>query len=55
MTAWTEGEWEFGPERRRWNSLQNVSSDWKMLAFYLVRNAQRVVEGPRPANSHVLG
>ena len=55
MTAWTEGEWEFGPERRRWNSLQNVSSDWKMLAFYLVRNAQRVVEGPRPANSNVLG
>ncbi len=55
MTAWTDGEWEFGPERRRWNSLQNVSSDWKMLAFYLVRNAQRVVEGPRPANSNVLG
>lgn len=55
MTAWTDGEWEFGPERRRWNSLQNVSSDWKMLTFYLVRNAQRVVEGPRPANSNVLG
>ncbi|MET3653111.1 DGQHR domain-containing protein DpdB [Dyella japonica] len=55
VTAWTEGEWEFGPERRRWNSLQNVSSDWKMLAFYMVRNAQRVVEGSRPANSNVRG
>lgn len=55
VTAWTEGEWEFGPERRRWNSLQNVSADWKMLAFYMVRNAQLVVEGPRSANSNVRG
>jgi len=55
VTAWTDGEWEFGPERRRWNSLQNVSSDWKMLAFYMVRNAQLIVEGPRSANSNVRG
>jgi len=55
MTAWTDGEWEFGPERRRWNSLQNVSADWKMLAFYLVRHAQLAVEGTRLAKSNVRG
>lgn len=53
LTAWTEGEWELGPERRRWNGLQNVSSDWKMLAFYLVRNVQRAVEAPRQVKSRV--
>lgn len=41
ITAWTEGEWELGPERRRWNSLQNVSSEWKVLAYYLVRHVQQ--------------
>lgn len=55
FTAWTDGEWEFGPERRRWNSLQNVSADWKMLAFYMVRNAQQIVEGPRTDSTNVLG
>lgn len=53
LTSWTEGEWELGPERRRWNSLQFVSSDWKMLAFYLVRNVQRTVEEPRSAKPNV--
>src|SRR3546814_3294773 len=32
-TSWTEGEWELGTERRRWNSLQNLSADWKLLSF----------------------
>jgi DGQHR domain-containing protein len=54
-TAWTEGEWVLGPERRRWNSLQNVSGDWKMLAFHLVRNVQRTAEGPRSAKPNVRG
>lgn len=52
VTAWTEGDWELGDERRRWNSLQNVSSDWKLLSFYLVREAQRAIEGSHAANSH---
>ena len=45
VTAWTEGEWELGTERRRWNGLQNVSSDWKLLSFYLVQKAREAVEG----------
>lgn len=52
-TAWTEGEWEFGTERRRWNGLQYVSADWKLLSFYLVRQVQQVVEGPLSANNRV--
>ena len=55
LAAWTEGEWKLGPERRRWNSLQNVSSDWKVLAFYLVRNVQRHVETPKASKAYVRG
>lgn len=43
-TAWTEGEWVLGTERRRWNSLQNVSVDWKLLSFYLVQQTRDIVE-----------
>lgn len=53
ITAWTEGEWVLGPERRRWNSIQNVSSDWKILSFYLVRQVSKFLEGPRSAVPHV--
>lgn len=52
-TAWTEGEWELGAERRRWNSLQYVSADWKLLSFYLVRQVQQALEGPLSANNRV--
>lgn len=44
VTAWTEGEWVLGTERRRWNSLQNLSVDWKLLSFYLVQKTQEIVE-----------
>jgi DGQHR domain-containing protein len=36
-TAWSEGEWVFETERRRWNGLQNVPADIRQLALYLVR------------------
>ena len=35
-TAWTEGEWSFGNEPRRWNALQNVNRDIALLKHYLV-------------------
>jgi DGQHR domain-containing protein len=53
FTAWTEGEWELGNERRRWNGLQNVSSDWKLLSFHLVRHTQAAMETRRSAGKRV--
>lgn len=47
FTAWTEGEWVFGTERRRWNNLQNVSVDRKLLSFYLVKQVQAQAEARR--------
>ena len=40
-TAWSEGEWEFGAERRRWNGLQNVPADIRQLSLYLVQVLKR--------------
>jgi hypothetical protein len=40
-TAWCEGEWEFGSERRRWNGLQNVPADIRQLSMYLVQVLKR--------------
>jgi hypothetical protein len=40
-TAWSDGEWEFGSERRRWNGLQNVPSDVRQLTLYLVQVLKR--------------
>lgn len=41
--AWTEGEWVFGNERRRWNSLQNLSVDYKLLSFHLVGEVKKAL------------
>ena len=35
-TAWTEGEWNFDGEVRRWNALQNINRDIALLKHYLV-------------------
>ena len=40
-TAWCEGEWQFGDERRRWNGLQNVPADIRQLSLYLVQVLKR--------------
>ena len=40
-THWTSGEWEFGTERRPWNSLQNTKADYWLLAHHLVRLLRR--------------
>ena len=40
-TAWSEGEWEFGAERRRWNGLQNVPADVRQLSLHLVQVIKR--------------
>jgi DGQHR domain-containing protein len=42
-TAWSEGEWEFGVERRRWNGLQNVPADVRQLSLHLVQVLKRRV------------
>ena len=41
--AWTDGEWSFGTEKRRWNSIQNVSSDTRLLTFYLVHETKKAL------------
>lgn len=53
VTAWTEGEWVLGKERRSWNSLQNVSADWKLLSFHLVRQTQKALEKKKGTGRHV--
>ncbi|CRQ89900.1 MULTISPECIES: DGQHR domain-containing protein DpdB [Stenotrophomonas] len=55
VTAWTEGEWVFGPETRRWNGLQKVSADWKLLSFYLVQKVRESLEAPNGVPAHVRG
>ena len=40
-TAWCEGEWQFGDERRRWNGLQNVPADVRQLSLHLVQEVRR--------------
>jgi hypothetical protein len=40
-TAWSEGEWTFGDERRRWNGLQNVPADVRQLSMHLVQELRR--------------
>jgi DGQHR domain-containing protein len=40
-TAWCEGEWQFGEERRRWNGLQNVPADVRQLSLHLVQELRR--------------
>jgi hypothetical protein len=40
-TAWSEGEWDFGAERRRWNGLQNVPADIRQLSLHLVQVLKR--------------
>jgi len=40
-TAWSDGEWDFGAERRRWNGLQNVPADIRQLSLHLVQVLKR--------------
>lgn len=40
-THWTSGEWKIGPERRTWNSLQNINADYRLLTEHLVRMIRR--------------
>jgi DGQHR domain-containing protein len=53
--AWTSGEWVFGQERRRWNGLQNVSSDNRILSFYLVRQIKLAMQKPNATSKNVRG
>jgi len=51
-TAWTEGDWHFDDETRRWKSLQNVNRDVALLKHYLVgimKADQRQRRKPAPA------
>lgn len=40
-TRWTDGEWVLGSERRAWNSMQNVQSDYMLISHHLVRLVRR--------------
>lgn len=44
-THWTSGEWRFSNERRVWNSIQNTSSDYRLLSHHLVRIVRQGSEG----------
>jgi DGQHR domain-containing protein len=50
QTAWTDGHWDFGGERRPWNALQNVSRDYLGLANHLLRLLRRA-SGPHAAKA----
>ena len=41
QTHWTRDEWDFGTERRLWNSLQNTKADYRLLSHHLVRILRR--------------
>jgi len=40
-THWTSGKWDFGAEKRLWNSIQNTKSDYRVLSHHLVRLVRR--------------
>ena len=40
-TAWRSGSWEFSDQIRPWNSLQNTSADYQLLAMHLVGIVRR--------------
>jgi DGQHR domain-containing protein len=50
-THWTSGEWNFGSERRRWNSLQNTKADYRLLSHHLVRLVRRQATRKRYTNN----
>jgi hypothetical protein len=41
QTHWASGEWNFGVERRLWNSLQNTKADYRLLSHHLIRPVRR--------------
>lgn len=51
--AWTDGEWTFGNEKRRWNSLQNLSVDTKLLSFHLVHEVKKALAARPKGKGHV--
>lgn len=40
-TNWTSGRWDFGNEKRPWNTIQNTKSDYRVLSHHLVRLVRR--------------
>ena len=47
LCSWTSGVWNFGPEStRRWNELQNTTSDIRLLTNYLLVKYQQSVRQP---------
>jgi len=40
-TAWRSGSWEFSDQVRPWNTLQNTSADYQLLAMHLVGIVRR--------------
>jgi DGQHR domain-containing protein len=36
-TFWSKGAWNFGSEKRAWNSIQNTKADYRLLSHHLVR------------------
>jgi DGQHR domain-containing protein len=48
-THWTCGDWQFGSERRPWNSLQNTNADYRLLSHHLVRHVRRRAMAERVA------
>ena len=44
VCRWTSGFWDFGPgSQRRWNEIQNTSSDINLLSNYLLRQYKRLI------------
>ncbi len=44
VCRWTDGYWDFGPDRvRKWNEIQNTSKDIQLLANYLLAQYKNLV------------
>ena len=37
ICQWTEGEWQFGEESKKWNEIQNLAKDIESLASCLLK------------------
>lgn len=40
-TAWTNGVWDFGDRKAKWNELQNLNRDWTALGNYLISTMKK--------------
>ena len=38
LYAWTEGNWDFGSEIKKWNAIQNIQRDIELVTNHIILN-----------------